>query len=360
MAEKVDSLSVSAPGRICLFGEHQDYLLLPVIACAISLRLQVDGRRRRDLAVCLNLPDTGGTERFEITGRLPYVKERDYFRSVVNVLAKHGFTFRSGFDCTVRGNIPINAGTASSSALVVAWVTFLARMSEQAAWLRPEEIAEYAYEAEVLEFAEPGGRMDQYAAAFGGTICLASWPEMRVQPLHAPIGTFVLGDSGEPKDTKTILARVRSDVTEVCNILTGKHADFSLQHADPDSLQDFARELSEQQLELLRGTVKNHQMTLQARHLLQQSALNHRQLGSLLNEHHRILRDVLHISTPKIEGMIAAALDAGALGAKINGSGGGGCMFAYAPENPQEVARAIDKAGGKASLVRSAEGVRQD
>ena len=30
-----------APGRICLFGDHQDYLQLPVIACAINRKLQI-------------------------------------------------------------------------------------------------------------------------------------------------------------------------------------------------------------------------------------------------------------------------------------------------------------------------------
>ncbi len=29
-------IRVTAPGRICLFGEHQDFLGLPVIACAIE------------------------------------------------------------------------------------------------------------------------------------------------------------------------------------------------------------------------------------------------------------------------------------------------------------------------------------
>jgi len=49
--------------------------------------------------------------------------------------------------------------------------------------------------------------------------------------------------------------------------------------------------------------------------------------------------------------MINAALNAGAYGAKINGSGGGGCMFAYAPSNPEEVKEAIIKAGGQAYIV---------
>jgi galactokinase len=49
--------------------------------------------------------------------------------------------------------------------------------------------------------------------------------------------------------------------------------------------------------------------------------------------------------------MLRAALDAGALGGKINGSGGGGCMFAYAPNNPGEVVEAIEKVGGKAYII---------
>jgi galactokinase len=68
----------------------------------------------------------------------------------------------------------------------------------------------------------------------------------------------------------------------------------------------------------------------------------------------------LQISTPKIERMIRAALDAGAFGAKINGSGGGGCMFAYAPDDPEKVAVAVEKAGGQAFIVHIDEGVKRE
>jgi len=51
-------------------------------------------------------------------------------------------------------------------------------------------------------------------------------------------------------------------------------------------------------------------------------------------------------------------MTAGALGGKITGSGGGGCMFAYAPEHTEEVAEAITRAGGRAYVVRVSEGLR--
>ena len=51
--------------------------------------------------------------------------------------------------------------------------------------------------------------------------------------------------------------------------------------------------------------------------------------------------------------MLDAALGAGALGGKITGSGGGGCMFAYSPDNREIVAEAIEKAGGKSFIINS-------
>jgi len=58
--------------------------------------------------------------------------------------------------------------------------------------------------------------------------------------------------------------------------------------------------------------------------------------------------------------MIDAALNAGAYGGKINGSGGGGCMFAYAPENPEKVLEAVKKISNDSFIVYSDEGTREE
>ena len=56
--------------------------------------------------------------------------------------------------------------------------------------------------------------------------------------------------------------------------------------------------------------------------------------------------------------MLDASINAGALGGKITGSGGGGCMFAYAPKNPEIVAKAIEEVGGKAYIIQSDVGTK--
>ncbi len=353
-------LRISTPGRICLFGEHQDYLHLPVIPAAISLRIAIDGSPRSDRRIVLDLPDIRTREEFSLEGIVPYHVERAYFRSTVNVLRREEFTFSHGFDCRVSGHIPINSGTSSSSALIVTWVNFLARMSDQHRTLSPDECARLAHAAEVLEFNEPGGMMDHYSTAYGGVIAIEFVPSVRVDMLNAPLGSFVLGDSGEPKDTKGILARVKQGVLAAVEGLTQKFPGFSLQTVLVEELEKYRTSLTQDQFHLLAGTVHNREITRRAIRLLHEKPLNHRAIGALLTEHQTVLRDVLRISTPKIDRMLGSAMAAGAYGGKINGSGGGGCMFVYAPEHPEQAAQAIERAGGKAYILSIDTGTRKE
>ena len=55
--------------------------------------------------------------------------------------------------------------------------------------------------------------------------------------------------------------------------------------------------------------------------------------------------------------MIEAAYSAGAKGCKINGSGGGGTMMAYAIGKVDEVASAIEDVGGTVYIVKVGKGV---
>jgi galactokinase len=358
LARALTQLEVSTPGRVCLFGEHQDYLHLPVVPCAISLRISIVAEPMEERRVMLSLPDIHTHESFSLEGPLAYNTERDYFRSSVNVLLQEGFTFSGGIRGTVHGTIPINSGTSSSSALVVTWIDILARLSDQGKSLPPAELARLANQAEVVEFGEPGGMMDHYSTAFGGILAIDFHPEIHVETIDAKLGTFVLGDSGEPKDTQGILSRVKYGVLNTVRKLADIDPDFSLQTAVHDDIDRLADWLSPSECELLHGTLTNRDFTREARKLFTARPLDHRQLGALLTEHQRVLRDVQKISTPKIDRMLQAALQAGAYGGKINGSGGGGCMFAYAPENPANVARAIEAEGGKAYVVSPDEGTR--
>jgi len=357
---EITRLKVSTPGRVCLFGEHQDYLNLPIIAAAISKRISVEGSHRNDNIVNIELPDINASEKFSLDDKIKYDKERDYFKSCINILMRDGYSFSKGFECIVKGDIPIKAGTSSSSALVITWVNFLARISDQHKVLPPEKIADIAYRAEVLEFSEPGGMMDQYTTAFGGIIGLSSYPEIRLNKINFDMGAFVLGNSAEPKDTMRILNRVKNEMLKIIKILRIKYSTFSPQTITYDELDSFSDDLNPNQLKLLKGTIKNRDITKEAEKVFNQKPLDDKYIGKLLTDHQQVLRDVLNISTPKIDSMIDTALDAGAYGAKINGSGGGGCMFAYAPENSEKVLETVKKISPDSYIVRVDEGTREE
>src|SRR2546425_156538 len=344
-------LKVSTPGRVCLFGEHQDYLELPVISCAISLRVSIEALPRPDPSILIHALPVGREWTIQLHAPLKYEEERDYFRSGLKVLRDTGLTFSRGFECTINGSIPIRAGASSSSAMIVSWINLLARMSDQQKELSPEECAIFAHAAEVLEFDGAGGRMDQYATALGGVLFQSYHPAVSIETLTPKLATFVLGDSGEPKDTQKILSRVKNRVISLVKRISSRLPDFSLQAATREDLDRYASGFAAAERSLVLATICNRDVTLNARKLLTASSLDERAFGGLLNEHQSILRSALDISTPKIDRMLDASLEAGAFGGKINGSGGGGSMFVYAPKGPEIVAEAIKKVGGKPYIV---------
>ena len=350
----IKTVEVSTPGRICLFGEHQDYLGLPVISMGISLRSIIKGNKRQDQQVIIHKPDLGETESFSLND-LNYTKPRDYFKSGIKICQREGLAFTSGFECEIISNIPIQAGTGSSSSIMVGWVQFLCNMADKPADWDQQKIGELAYNAEVREFNEPGGMMDQYSSAMGHLIYLKSIPKIYIRQLNLNLGTFVLGNSREQKDTMGILQRCRNLRLNIIRKIKISNPIFDLHNYNNNV--DLSA-LDDQERILFDGTIQNRDILKNALPELEKSKPNHRLIGQLLSDHHQVLRDVLNVSTPKIESMLNAALNAGALGGKINGSGGGGCMFVYSPESPEKVAEAIESVGGKAYIIQSDEGTK--
>jgi len=347
-------MEITTPGRICLFGEHSDYLGLPIIAMAISLRAKISGHKRTDNQVIIHKPDINETERFSIED-LRYTKSRDYFKSCIKACQNEGLIFSSGFECEVSSQIPIRAGASSSSAINVSWIHFLSKMADNPIEWTQEKIGELTYQAESTEFNEPGGMMDQYTTAMGHIIHLESEPNISIQSLNPKLGSFVLGDSDQPKDTMGILKRLNDSRVEILNILRIKNPTINIHTMNSDiNLSD----LNNEQRKMYKGTVQNRDLLKKALVELKNNKPNYELIGTLLTELHVVLRDIFDISTPKIESMLDAAMNAGALGGKITGSGGGGCMFAYAPDHPEKVAEAIEQAGGKAYIVYSDDGTK--
>ena len=241
---------------------------------------------------------------------------------------------------------------------MVSWIHFLSQMADERADWDQEKIGKLAYKAEVQEFSEPGGMMDQYSSAIGNLIYLESEPKISIESMKPNLGTFVLGDSCEPKDTMEILQRCRDSRSAIFEKIKLQNPNFSLHEIKLEEISQY--NLNTDEATLLSGTIQNRDLLRQALPELKNAEPDHKKIGILLSEHHSISREVLKVSTPKIETMLDASINAGALGGKLNGAGGGGCMFAYAPDNPGKVVEAIEKVGGIAYTIHSEVGTRID
>ena len=138
--------SVSAPGRICLFGEHQDYLGFPVVASAIDLRATIESSTRTDRLVHLHLADLDQQFTYDLDC-LPEPKPRDYWLIGLHLAKREGWLPEWGWNAHVASEIPMRAGASSSSALLVAWCALMAERSGMS-WQK-EWVARSAWRAEV-------------------------------------------------------------------------------------------------------------------------------------------------------------------------------------------------------------------
>lgn len=299
----------SAPGRLCLFGEHQDYLGLPVVAMAMNRRCHLRFNPRHDMMVEVHSEALGHVGSYDLQNATAIEASAPMGVALREIMGEGQGQPANGWDVTITSEIPIRAGCSSSTAMLTAWV---------AAWLHilrggynVEDVVERCHRYEVLRFQGAGGNMDQFACAHGG---LHRFGNGRPQALQLPEGTFVLGDSGQPKDTQGHLRRCKEARLPLMPFL-----DEEMHGLDGDEKL------------LLEGTKTNRDLEDHWAHVMQEKRASGREFGEGLTQHHAVLRDVLGLSTPRIESMLSAAYTAGAYGGKINGSGGGGCAFVLTP-----------------------------
>ncbi|MFX1367959.1 MAG: mevalonate kinase, partial [Promethearchaeota archaeon] len=239
----------------------------------------------------------------------------------------------------------------SSSALTVAGVLAVGHMAGRQ--IPIDSLAHLAFEAEVTEFGESGGMMDHFASSYGGLIHIEFDEEMSVTRLPAAPEGIVIGDSLEKKeDTVGDLRYIRETVESEYSKLAKSIPGFNQRRTDLNLVLELSQETVDGPRRMAETTLMNRNLTRRALALLRLKNPDPATLGEMISEHHKYLRDGLNRSTDKIEKLIEVSMDSGALGCKINGSGGGGTMMAYAPGRENEVAAAMRKAGGKPYIVK--------
>jgi len=218
--------------------------------------------------------------------------------------------------CNIKviSNIPIAGGMGSGAAVSVAILrAFSASLGHP---LNDEQVAEIAYEVEVIHHGTPSG-IDNSVITYAKPVYFVKGKAIEILRVKKPF-TLVIGDTGTQSPTSSVV----SDV----------HKTWETAQAKFEDLFDAIGKI-----------------TVAARKFIEAGSVD--RLGPLMDENQALLRK-MGVSSHELEVLIEAALSAGALGAKLSGAGRGGNMIALVtPEATSKIARAMETAGAVRTIV---------
>ncbi|MFX1512140.1 MAG: galactokinase family protein [Promethearchaeota archaeon] len=334
---------VSAPGRICLFGDHQDYLGLTVIPAAFAQRTFVEGEKIDGSNVYISAIDINQKDQIDLNKDIQYEKGKlNYCRALINVFKQQGYLENIGLDVKIHSQVPLSSGMSSSAALLISFAGFLNAVLNLN--LPPIEIAELAYVAEHDELQIPCGRMDQYSSALGGLFAMNCTTPPEIEPLKAELPGLIAVNSKVKKTTAETHSTILNKAEYAINALE-RDFNFDLKHTPLEYILPKLETLGNPYKNQMICSLKVRDNTQRAKAELKKSKPDLELLGELLLNEQTALRDYGNFSHPMLEKIIKTSLQAGALGGKLSGGGMGGSVVLLAPNKIKSVVKAAKMIG---------------
>ena len=283
--------AASAAGKVILLGEHAVVYGRPAIAVPVSdLRATVEVLEHPEgRGLTIEAQDLGQSYRldreYDDEAALPLQS------TVRNTLNRLGVPVETqALRLAIHSRIPIARGMGSGTAVATALVRALAEHFGHN--LTARQVSDLVYQTEILLHGTPSG-IDNTVVAFEKPVYFVK--DRRADPFWVgrPF-TLLIADTGIPSKTRDSVAEVRQR----------RAVDHRRYEAIFDEIGVAVEEA--------KGTIARGDLP---------------RLGRLMSRSQRLLQE-LGVSSPELDQLVEAALEAGALGAKLSGGGKGGCIIA--------------------------------
>lgn len=331
----MNKITVSAPGKLMLLGEHAVVYDRPCLVTAVGQRMKATVELLDKPIFQLDAPDVQvagyqkpmselgiGDPSAALGTGIP--KGAKFVELACYNFYNHykDYTKTGGVKVTTKSEFSSQFGLGSSSASTVCVIKALSELTE--ANLNNKAIFDLAIKT-VLDIQGKGSGFDVAAAVYGGTLYFVT-PGKVIEPLNIDSLPLIIGYSGIKADTVTLINQVSEKAKKYPEVI--------------ENIYDSIGKLVEQAKQKVLS--KDWQS-----------------LGELMNFNQGYLA-ALGVGSKKLADMIYSAREAGAYGAKLSGVGIGDCMIALAPEDKiQAVKDEITSAEGQViDIPANVEGVR--
>src|SRR5579862_1802647 len=323
-------ISAKAPCRVDMAGGTMDIWPLYLFHTApVTVNFAVDRyascviETRADARITLRSRDLKGQEEFASLAALRAAKR---YKLPLAAYVLRYFAPATGLDLVTHSEAPAGAGISGSSTLIIALAAALNKLTD--AGYKLEKLREIAQNIEAQIIRVPTGCQDYYPAMYGGVSAielteagiLRKPVAVDLEDLNARV---VLAYTGEP----------RNSGINNWEVMQAHIAGDRAVHRNFERIAEIARGM--------RAALEKADWKEAAR-LLRQEWVNRK-------------KNAPGITTPLIDRLVEVTRRAGAVGAKVRGAGGGGCVFFLVKRGAKErVREAIRREGATVLPVRVA------
>lgn len=306
------AFSASSPGKVILFGEHavvygQPAIAVPVFAAQVKsiVSAQVQGKPGE---IWIEAPDISLSTSIDQL-------ESDHPLKAALQAAIGDKDLNQVPSCTIQitSEMPPSSGLGSSAAvstsLIRAFSAFLGNRIDN------DQVSDLAYEVEKIHHGTPSG-IDNTVISHQRPVYFQKGNPFEFLDIGEDF-SILIAYSGTPGNTREAVEGVRERWQK-----------------DPDTYNQLFSRMGE--------------IAQDAKRIIETGSSDH--LGPLMIENQDLLRKI-GVSTLELDRLTSAAVEAGALGAKLSGGGLGGHIIALVRSDADQIGRELAKLGAGSTIV---------
>ena len=279
----------SAPGKVILFGEHFVVYGVKAILCSINKRVTVTAEKTSERKISIN----SKIGKLELEPDKPISEINSPLKPFYYLANKAVENKDTGIHIQIDSEIPLGAGLGSSSACCVAGAAAIFKLFGN---ISREEVLKLAIEAERTIFENTSGA-DCTVCTYGGIMEYDKNKGFK-KIEHEPNFQLVIINSNMEHSTQSMVSKVKE--------------------FENKNKEEFSK-LSNLESKLVEDVLK----------LVKENKIQ--EIGQKMNQNQEYLENI-GISNNELTKMIKTGQES-SFGAKITGSGGGGCIFALTNES---------------------------